>query len=109
LGNRSRAALRLANQSTLRLDQNTTLVLTPGEPMAGALDLRRGAINVMTRTPRPFKVRTPFVNGGVEGTEFSVRVDERATQIVVFEGRVRAENAAGEVELAGGQAAAGAA
>ncbi len=104
LGERARAAMRLANQSTLRLDQNTTLVLSPAES-PGSLDLLRGAINVITRTPRPFKVRTPFINAGVEGTEFLVRVGADSGQILVFEGRVLADNASGEVRLGAGDGA----
>jgi ferric-dicitrate binding protein FerR (iron transport regulator) len=105
VGERSRAALRLANESTLRLDENTTLTLAPSEEGSALMELLRGAINVMTRTPKPFKVRTPFLNAGVEGTEFLVRVDADATRVVVFEGKVSAANDQGAVELANGDTA----
>jgi tetratricopeptide (TPR) repeat protein len=59
----------------------------------------------MTRTPRPFAVRTPFVNANVEGTEFSVRVDDNGTVIAVMEGRVSASNEQGTLELTDGGAA----
>src|SRR4030067_33529 len=59
----------------------------------------------MTRTPRSFKVYTPLVNAGVEGTEFFVGVERDRTHVTLFEGRVVAENDAGKVTLAGGQSA----
>ena len=73
---RSRAALRLSNDSMLRLDQKTTISFPElAEDKATSLvDLFTGALHVLTRTPKPFKIRTPFVNAGVEGTEFSVKV-----------------------------------
>jgi tetratricopeptide (TPR) repeat protein len=105
-GDRSRAALRLANETTLRLDQYTTLTLgAPAAEGAALLELPRGTLNVLTRTPRPFRVRTPYINAGVEGTEFLVRVDADSAQVVVFEGAVRAQNALGDLALAGGEVA----
>lgn len=96
---RGRAALRLVNQTNLRLDQNTTLELTSTKEQHSFIELLRGALNVSTRTPKPFTVRTPFVNAGVEGTEFLVRVDGDAAQILVFEGRVSASNDRGRLDL----------
>ena len=48
---------------------------------------------------------TPFVNGVVRGTEFLVRVDTDRTRIILFEGRLLAENQAGSLALSAGQAA----
>jgi len=48
---------------------------------------------------------TPFVNGGVEGTEFFVSVDENKTFISVFEGKVLTSNDAGSLALTSGQSA----
>ncbi len=107
VGERSRAALRLANESNLRLDQNTTLTLDASGTGGGTafIDLLHGAINVITRTPRPFSVHTPFVNAGVEGTEFLVRVDADAARVLVFEGRVSASGPNGAVSLTAGELA----
>jgi len=72
---RSRAALLLSNETTLRLDQSTTLTLAP--PDAGkvtTLQQMSGSVHVITRTPRAFNVKTPFINANVEGTEFLVQV-----------------------------------
>jgi ferric-dicitrate binding protein FerR (iron transport regulator) len=105
VGPRSRAALRLANESILRLDQDTTLTLAADDPRISVLELLRGALNVITRTPTPFRVRTPFVNAGVEGTEFLVRVDTDSARIAVFEGSISAANDLGSIVLSSGEAA----
>ena len=105
VGERSRAALRLTNESNLRLDQNSALTLpTPDEGIA-FIELLRGALNVFTRTPSRSSVRTPFVNAGVEGTEFAVRVDADSAQVAVLEGKVSAANELGAVELTSGELA----
>ena len=72
---RSRAALQLSNDSMLRLDQKTTITFTEPKPeKTTLLDLFKGKLHIITRTPKPFKIRTPFVNAGVEGTEFFIGV-----------------------------------
>ncbi len=98
----SRAALRLVNDSMLRLDQKTTVTFPASQEnqSLSIMDLINGAIHIITRTPRPFKVNTPFMNAGVEGTEFYVRVDQHNTEIVVYEGRVTATNQYGRIMLA---------
>jgi tetratricopeptide (TPR) repeat protein len=103
---RSRAALLLSNETTLRLDQRTTLTLAPpDEGKASLLDLVTGALNVITRTSRPFKVRTPFVNANVEGTEFLVEVGGESASVAVYEGRVTADNERGSVAVTSGERA----
>jgi tetratricopeptide (TPR) repeat protein len=103
---RSRAALLLTNETTLRLDQRTTLTLAaPGEDKASLLDLATGALHVITRTSRPFRVRTPFVNANVEGTEFLVTVGAESASVAVYEGRVTADNERGSVALNSGERA----
>jgi tetratricopeptide (TPR) repeat protein len=104
-GERSRAALRLSNETTLRLDQHTTLTLAAPADGGTLLDVLGGAINVLTRTPKPFRVRTPYLNAGVEGTEFLVRAGADSAQVGVFEGKVRAENAFGVLALSSGESA----
>ena len=103
---RSRAALLLINETTLRLDQRTTLTLAaPAEDRASLMDLVAGALHVITRTSRPFRVRTPFVNANVEGTEFLVAVGEESASVAVYEGRVTADNERGSVALSSGERA----
>jgi tetratricopeptide (TPR) repeat protein len=102
---RARGALRLHNQSVMRLDQNTTLTLGDFEGERSLIEVIRGAIHVLTRTAKPFKVDTPFLNGGIEGTEFYVLVAQTSATLGVVEGKVLASNGQGSVRLAGGEAA----
>ena len=103
---RSRAALLLSNETTLRLDQRTTLTLAaPDTDKASLMDLFTGALHVITRTSRPFRVRTPFVNANVEGTEFLVTVGAESGSVAVYEGRVTADNERGSVVVASGELA----
>ena len=102
----SRADLLLNNETTLRLDQNTEVLFTaPGREKGFWLDVLLGGTYFMSRTPRTFKVNTPFVNAGVEGTEFFVGVEKDRTLLTVFEGRIAAANDAGQISLSGGQSA----
>lgn len=103
----SRAGIVLSNDAVLRLDQNTTLVFTEIErPGTFIFNLLKGAANFFSHRPRSLKIVTPFVNGVVEGTEFYVQVDDEQTRIDLFEGRVLAQNAHGELQLGKGQGAA---
>jgi len=103
----SRAAIRLNNDSVMRLDQRTTITIPQSEEnkITALIELIKGAIHIITRTPLPFKVRTPFLNAGVEGTEFSIEVEDDHARIVIFEGRVSASNEHGTVMLTGHEAA----
>lgn len=101
-----RAAIALINESTLRLDQNTTVTFSQHEKgKTSLIDLLTGIVHFFSRVPRTLKVATPFVNGTVEGTEFLVRVEKDGTFLSVFEGKVVATNEAGSIMLTGGQSA----
>jgi tetratricopeptide (TPR) repeat protein len=103
---RSRAAIVLSNEVTLRLDQNTTITFAGLEQeQTLLLRLLSGAAYFFSRIPRSLKFTTPFVNGIVEGTEFFVEVDYYQTFISVFAGRVLAANEAGSLILESGQSA----
>lgn len=97
----SRAALRLSNDSMLRLDQKTSITFPQLQEEKGTslLDLLEGAIHIITRTPRPFKIRTPFANASVEGTEFFVGLKADSTEVVVYEGKVSVSNELGSLLL----------
>jgi tetratricopeptide (TPR) repeat protein len=100
----SRAALVLSNEALLRLDQLTTLVFTGIEkPKSFLMELLEGAAYLFCRKSRSLKIKTPYVNGVVEGTEFLVRVSSDRTTISLYEGAVRAENDAGALAMAKGQ------
>lgn len=105
VGASSRAALLLPNETMLRLNQKTTVMISSLEDRQHALiDLLLGAIHVITRTPQPFRVKTPFVNANIEGTEFAISLDAGAATIAVVEGRVALDNPYGRIVLGGGEA-----
>ena len=100
----SRADLFLMNETTLRLDQNTEIAFSaPAKEKEFWLDVLLGGAYFMSRTPRRFKVGTPFVNAGIEGTEFFVRVESDKALVTVFEGRVAASNDRGAIAIERGQ------
>jgi len=103
---RSRAALVLSNETIVRLDQLTTLTLSGLDATDTSwVELLRGVAHFLSRTPRALKVRTPYVDAGIEGTEFVVRAGPDAGSVSVIEGRVRADNAHGAVPLVSGESA----
>src|SRR4030067_2250518 len=103
---RSRAAIMLTTQPTLRLNQHTTVTFNGVEKEKTSLiDLLKGAVHFFSRYPRSLKVRTSFENAAVEGTEFFVRVDDDKTFLSIFEGQVLASNKAGSLMLTDGQSA----
>jgi tetratricopeptide (TPR) repeat protein len=108
VGERSRAALALINEAVLRIDQATTIRLlditdAPGE--RSWLDLLKGAYQSFSRKPRLLTVNTPYLNGSIEGTEYVMRVEDKATTMTVLEGTVRASNDQGEVAVSSGESA----
>lgn len=110
IGEQSRAALTLPNETVVRLDQNTFITLSAVEKQGPSLlDLLRGAVHFISRVPRTLKIKTPYVNAAIEGTEFLLQVRESDTLLVVYEGRVTAENQSGQLLLVSGQAAVSAA
>ena len=106
LGSRSRAAILLANETVLSLDEHSFLTFSNIQKEASSLlDLIKGAVHFISRTRRSLEVKTPFVNAAIEGTEFALRVDPAETGIWVFAGRVAFNNPAGGLTLSGGEAA----
>jgi tetratricopeptide (TPR) repeat protein len=106
LQEQSRADIALVNQPVLRLDQNTTITLGGvKEERTSVINLVKGAAHFFSRVRRNLEVVTAFVNAGVEGTEFFVRVEKDQTFLSIFEGKVLASNKAGELALTSGQAA----
>ena len=103
VGDRSRALAAIANL-TKRIDQNTTLSLTyVPEDKPSVVGLLEGAVYFFSRKPRILEVDTPFFDAAVEGTEFLVRVEPQRALLTVFDGRITARNAQGELTVANGQ------
>lgn len=107
VGAKSRAVLRLPNETTIPLDQNTIFQLKQAisEKEPTLIELIQGAIHVITRTPKPFKVNTPYMNAAVEGTEFYVGVDSEEARVAVIEGKVNVSNEQGVLLLTDNEAA----
>lgn len=102
----SRAVLVLRDETLLRLDQMTTLVLPMSqEEDASWLEFARGAVHFISNVRYRLKIRTPFVNAAIEGTEFVVRVADSDTKVWVIEGAVGLENSKGSRHLGPGDAA----
>jgi tetratricopeptide (TPR) repeat protein len=101
-----RAAVVLANETILRLDQKSTITFTTSSSEKfSVIELLRGVLHLFSHRPRSLKVITPYVNGVVEGTEFLVQVETDTSVITVFQGRVEAVNAQGRLVLEDGQSA----
>lgn len=105
-GANSRGGFVMSNDSTLRINQNSEFTLkAPETGETSILDLLRGAAHFFSRTPKGLEVRTPYTVAGVRGTEFLVTVLAGKTLLTVYEGAVRAENAAGGLTLESGDSA----
>lgn len=91
----SRAALLVGPNALIRVEQNTVLGLRLTAE-ATEVELQSGAVYSISRFPRRYRIRTPFVNAGVEGTEFLVALQREEAQVAVYEGRVGAEDLVGE-------------
>src|SRR5690606_36612515 len=98
------AALKLPDDTVLRLDANTSLTFEEGDDEAGSLlDLIRGMIHVISRDPRSLKFSTPYVNAGLEGTEFLIAAGPADASVTVLEGEVIMTNAAGRATVKAGE------
>ncbi len=88
-----RAALRLSNETLVRLNANTTIKLVPSG-QSFWVELVEGATHFLSRTPKKFdvKIKEPFVNASIDGTEFAIRSVDGETKINVFEGKVTTQS-----------------
>lgn len=104
----SRALLSLQEGivTFLSLDQLTLInfVKNAGRVM---LSVERGQVHIRSHTPSRFDISTPFINAGIEGTEFLVVANNNRAEITVFEGKVRVYNRHGEIVIGKGQTALG--
>lgn len=96
-----RAALRLANDTVVRLRENSVVTLMP-EDKGFWVELVQGAGHFLSRTPRQLTIKAAYLNAAIDGTEFVVAVEEQRNRVAVFEGDVRVFNRYGEVRLGEG-------
>ena len=102
----SRAGLYLANDTFLRLGEQTSIRFSElTEKTSTWLELISGIAHFMSRVKHSFEIHTAYVNAAIDGTEFTVRVDETNAEVIVMEGQVVARNTMGSVRLSGGQSA----
>jgi tetratricopeptide (TPR) repeat protein len=111
-GRLSRAQIRLHQNAPgtsrdgtlMQLKEISSLVL-PKIENPSLIDLLRGQIHVLTRTPKSLTIKTLFCNANVEGTEFLVQADTDNTKVSVYEGQVRVDNDLGSTQLTAGEVA----
>ncbi|MBK8815136.1 MAG: FecR domain-containing protein [Methylococcaceae bacterium] len=106
VGPYSRASVLLPNGFVARIDEDTVLtfnVLNPDKP--ALMDLLKGFVHFISRTPKHLQINTPIANAGPEGTEFALSVNEQSASLWVYEGGVKFFNAQGSINLKPGQGA----
>lgn len=96
-----RAALRLANDTVVRLRENSVVTLMP-EEKGFWIELLQGAGHFLSRTPKQLTIKAAYLNAAIDGTEFVVITDDQRDRVAVFEGDVRVFNRYGEVRLTEG-------
>ncbi len=106
-GARSRATIRLSNQSVLRVNELTTLEIRPSQMggAAGSFELRSGATYFFNRErPADVQFRTPLASGAIRGTEFGLTVAaDGKTELSLLDGQVDLANGLGQIALVAGE------
>ena len=105
-GIRSRAMVRLSNQSVMRINELTVIMLPA--PPAGArnsIELQNGSTYLFSRDPaNQTQFRTPVASGAIRGTEFHLAVGpDGATDLALLDGEVDLGNQFGQVVLKSGE------
>lgn len=107
-GPRSRATLRLSDQTVLRVNELSVVEIrpTPGSGAKAELDLQSGSSYLFNRDrPMDLRFRTPQASGAIRGTEFHLEANAAAgrTRLALFDGEVTLANEQGEVILTAGE------
>jgi tetratricopeptide (TPR) repeat protein len=119
-GQDSRVSILCIDETQLKLNENTVVVLkniAPSAAMgvsyseaqkktgAGQYEVSAGEVWLRNKNEKArFEVWTPAVTAGIRGTEFNLRVDrERATTIILLEGRLILANPQGQIDLDPGE------
>ncbi|MGZ5021204.1 MAG: TonB-dependent receptor domain-containing protein [Chthoniobacterales bacterium] len=108
-GEDSRAAVRMADASILRIDELTETEILPSQNAQdkSTLNLKQGSAYFFSREKaREVKMETPAATGAIRGTEFVVRVAANGhTSFVMLDGEVEVSNAQGSVLVRSGEGA----
>ena len=119
-GRDSRVSILCIDETQLKLNENTVVILksvTPSALMgvsypeaqrqtgAGHYEVTVGEIWLRNKNEEArFEVKTPAVTSAIRGTEFNLRVDRTgATTIVLLEGRLTLSNPQGRIDLDPGE------
>jgi hypothetical protein len=106
-GLRARATLRWSDLSVLRVNQLTSMEISPPEKTDGKpkLDLKSGATYLFSREkPSEIQFQTPVASGAIRGTEFNLAVAaDGRTELALLDGAVDLNNAQGGVTLKSGE------
>lgn len=104
---KSRATVKLTDLYTMRMEQFTTIEISPklvsgGKPQ---LDISGGAAFIFSREEfGEIGIKTPAANGTLKGTQLFVQVSGGRTLFQVIEGSVEMQNPHGQVILNAGEA-----
>ena len=91
VGAASSAVLELANQTVVRLSEQSAVSFRRGPDAAvSAVQVQQGRGHFLSRTPQRFNAATPYLNAAIDGTEFLLEAAAQADQLTLFEGRVSA-------------------
>src|SRR5947207_507192 len=105
----SRATVRLADRSVLRINELTTFELLPPQEKdrKPLLDLKTGSLYFFSREkPADVEFRTPTAAGAIRGTEFLLAVaDDGETKLALLDGAVTLGNEAGRTQMHSGEEA----
>ncbi|MES2661048.1 MAG: FecR domain-containing protein [Verrucomicrobiota bacterium] len=105
---RSRTTVGLTGLYTVRLDQFTTVEITPGlvDTEKPKLDLLGGAAFIFSREKSgEIDIKMPAANAALRGTQLFAQVLPNGKSVIqVFEGSVELNNEKGRLQLAAGEA-----
>jgi ferric-dicitrate binding protein FerR (iron transport regulator) len=106
-GRSSRAAVRFADPSVMRINELTTLQIQPPpqKDKRALLDLKGGSLYFFSREkPEDVQFRAPVMVGAIRGTEFHLAVQEnRESRLVLLDGEVELGDEHGHITLRSGE------
>ena len=109
-GLRSRAVIRLANLSVVRVNELTTFVVQPPSApgKTARLEVQSGSTYFFSRErPADVEFSTPLSSGAIRGTEFNLAVAENTGRSVVtlIDGALSISNSLGALDIISGEEA----
>jgi Flp pilus assembly protein TadD len=103
----SKATIRSGSHSLVRMDRLSLVeVLPPRNSLAHShLELVHGSLHLLHRDqPSELELETPFAAAAIEGTDFTLSVDDaNVTTLTMLDGRASLMTAQGSIELSSGE------